>query len=77
MTSVLTPRMLPIGIPLYTLLFSEIYLLFIPKSATMDSVLRAAMVVAFLCLPFVWFTLGGRRCHHVAEGVSREGDMLF
>jgi len=36
--------MLPLGIPLYVLLFAEIYLLFIPKSPMIDSVIHGAPV---------------------------------
>ena len=79
MTAVLEPRFLPLGIPLYVLLFAEIYLLFIPKSPMMDTVVFDALIVAPLCFPFMWFTPrgSGLKSCPVAEGISREGDILF
>lgn len=46
MTSVLKRRMLPLGIPLYTLLFSSLYLIFCPRSLAVENVLHAAIAVS-------------------------------
>jgi hypothetical protein len=62
--------MLPLGIPLYTLLFCSLYMIVYPASAhgrafwtenLIENALHVALLVSFLCLPLMWFTLGGPR----------------
>jgi len=59
MTAALKPRMLPLGIPLYTLLFCSLYMIVYPASThgrafwtenLIENALHVALVVSWLCL---------------------------
>lgn len=66
----LQPRMLPLGIPLFTMFFSSLYVLVVPTSAhdrpfwtdsPIETALHIALAVSFLCLIYAFVSIFVRK----------------